>query len=123
MEGIFSTYLIMDKIILDILTTRSEILEALLRSKISNTIIGIKSESLGPGIYMTSVVELVINESNEATVVLKGYDMTGYFLDKSVLRLEEIEGVIPFRLLFENPFLRDIKREMRDNNSFKLKVV
>jgi hypothetical protein len=112
----------MNKVTLDIVTDRSEMLEALLQSKISNTIIGIRSDSLGPGIYMTSVVELVINEMNHATVVLKGYDMTGYFFDKSILSLEEIEGVIPFRLLFENPFLRDITREMCDTSSLKLKI-
>ena len=68
---------------------------------------------------MTSVVELIVGDT-EATVVLKGYDMTGYFFDKSVLKLEEIDSVIPFTALFGNPFLRDLQREVGD--SVKLKI-
>lgn len=109
----------MKQVTLNILHSREDILGALLQSKLSNSIIGIKSESLGPGTYMTTVVELLLNEHDEATVILKGYDMTGYFLDKTTLKLEEIESVIPFTALFENPFLRDFKREANSRAAAK----
>jgi hypothetical protein len=111
----------MDQVTLNILSDKEDILKALLQSKRSNSIIGIKAQPLGPGTYMTSVLELLITENNDTTVVLRGYDMTGYFLDKSTLKLEEIESVIPFTALFENPFMRDVRRET-DDKLYRLKV-
>jgi hypothetical protein len=112
----------MDQITLNILRSQNDILKALFQSKVSKSIIGIKSEVLGPGTYMTSVVEILVDENDDATVVLKGYDMTGYFLNKSTLKLEEIESVIPFTAVFENPFLRDFQREIENRPYYKMKI-
>jgi hypothetical protein len=106
----------MERITLNVINAKDEILKALLESKVSNSIIGIKATPLGRGTYMTNVVDLAI-DGNNTTIVLRGYDMTGYFFDKSILNLEEIENVIPFNALFENPFLRDVKREIRSEKS------
>jgi hypothetical protein len=112
----------MDQITLNVLRSKDDILKALFQSKVSKLIIGIKSDVLGRGTYMTSVVELLVDENDNTTVVLKGYDMTGYFLNKSTLKLEEIESVIPFTTVFENPFLRDFQREVENRPYYKLKI-
>jgi hypothetical protein len=112
----------MDQVTLDIIRKKEDMLRAILQSKISKSVIGIQSKALGPGTYMTSVVQLIVNEADETTVVLKAYDMTGYFFDRSTLSLDEIEGVIPFTALFENPFLRDMEREIKNGSSYHLKL-
>jgi len=38
-------------------------------------------------------------------VVLKHYDINGYFFSTNHLTLEQISAVCPFRSKFENPFL------------------
>jgi hypothetical protein len=111
----------MDQVTLQILTSPSTILKALLESKLSKSVIGIRSKSLGHGTSMTTVEELIIND-NETTIVLKGYDMSGYFLDRHSLRLDEIESVIPFDALFENPFLRVVQKDIDNGKSSSLKV-
>jgi hypothetical protein len=107
----------MERITLNVINAKDEILKALLESKESNSIIGIKAAPLGPGTYMTNVVNLIIDGNYNTTIVLRGYDMTGYFFDTSTVHLEEIEGVIPFSASFENPFLRDVKREIRSKKT------
>src|SRR5687768_3786763 len=102
----------MELVILNVLHSRDDVFKALLQSKKTKSIIGINSKSLGPGTYMTSVVELVTDQNDDTIVVLQSYDMTGYFFDTSALKLEEIESVIPFTALFENPFLRGMKRAL-----------
>jgi hypothetical protein len=96
---------------LNVIKLKSEILFALLQSQVSNSIIGINAKCLGPGTYMTAVVDIVMGTDDEPIVILKGYDMGGYFFDKASVSLDEIESVIPSTALFGNPFLRNIERE------------
>ena len=100
----------MNSISLNILKSKEDILRALLESKISKSVIGITSRSLGPGTYLTSVVELLIGANDDTTIVLKEYDITGYFFDRNALKIDEIDNVIPFKAPFQNPFLKDFRR-------------
>jgi hypothetical protein len=111
----------MTKVTLDILTSKDDILKALFQNKLCGSIIGITSNVLGPGTYFTTVIELIMRD-NETLIELKGYDMSGYFFDRSKLTLEEIESVIPFNSSFTNPFLRDMEREVGHDNNRKFQV-
>jgi hypothetical protein len=89
----------------DLISTERGILDALLQAKENGTMIGIHAPVLGMGTFITGVLDIVINDY-ETSVVTKGYDVTGYFLDKSTLKLSEIKSVIPFTSIFVNPFLK-----------------
>jgi hypothetical protein len=102
----------MSKVTLDVITEKEGIIKALFQSRLSKSVIGLKCSALGPGTYFTSVKEIHLAENDEVRVTLQGYDTTGYILDKSHVNLSEIEYVIPLNALFDNPFLRDVKRQM-----------
>lgn len=106
------------QIIIDVITTRKEIHEALLDSEDNQSIIGIASKDLGPGMFMTSVKE-ILNDGNDQLVVLNSYDITGYFLEKNKILLKNISGVIPFKAVFTNPFLRDLTEQQNNDESQK----
>src|SRR5688572_6950354 len=98
------------QITIDLLTNRDEIYKALLESEDSQSIIGIASEELGPGMFMTSVKD-VLHDNSDCLVVLNSYDVTGYFLEKNKISLSKIKSVIPFKAVFTNPFLKGVNRE------------
>jgi hypothetical protein len=91
--------------IIDLVTNRDEIYKALLESEDCQTIIGIASEDLGPGIFMTFILE-IIHEGNEQIAILNSYDVTGHFLEKNKIPVRNITSVISFRGVFVNPFLK-----------------
>lgn len=97
------------QITVDIITARKEIYNALVESEDHQSIIGIASPELGPGMFMTSVKE-VVHEDNDVLIVLSSYDATGYFLEKNIVSLSSITGVIPFKTLFVNPFLKELQK-------------
>lgn len=101
----------MHQITINVLTARSEIFKALVESQDSSSIIGISSEELGSGTYMTSVKEIIMEDEDDCIVVLNSYDASGYFLEKNKIRLTSINCVIPFHGIFENPFLKAIRKE------------
>jgi hypothetical protein len=94
----------------DLIKNEQAILDALQHAKETGTMIGIHAPVLGTGTYITGIVDIRITDY-ETIVVTKGYDVTGYFLDKSSLKLGEIKSVIPFTSIFINPFLRINKKE------------
>ena len=97
------------QITVDVITTRDEIYEALLESEDNQSMIGISSRELGPGMFVTSVRE-ILNEGDDVVVVLSSYDTTGYFLEKNKVSLGSISGVIPFKAVFQNPFLKELEK-------------
>lgn len=93
------------------------ILEVLTTSLEQGQAVGINSPALGTGLYITAV-EKILNyndffDQREVVVVLKGYDITGYFFEKNVVRLHEIKSVWPLTSKFRNPFLSDASRKVR----------
>lgn len=101
----------MDKIFVEIVTSADEILKSLVESHGSGTMIGITSPELGPGTYITAVRDILIDDDDHI-IVIRGYDRSGYFFSKDTLNLKNITSVIPFNSIFDNPFLREVKKEL-----------
>jgi hypothetical protein len=80
---------------LEFMTEAPEILSILNHSKEFGNVIGICSPALGPGIFITTVDNIV--EDYETIVYLKPYDVNGYKLEKSTLKLTEIVSACAFR--------------------------
>ena len=100
------------QLVIDIITAQEDIYKALLDSEEYQSIIGIASEDLGSGMFMTSVKE-IIDEGEDVLVVLNSYDTSGYFLEKNKVRLRNITGVLPFKAVFTNPFLKSLNTNER----------
>ena len=85
------------------------IIKELIRSKLNGTVIGITSPALGAGMFLTAVEDILI-EGEKSVVVLKHFDINGYFFSTHQLTLDQVAAVCPFRSKFENPFLsRQVK--------------
>jgi hypothetical protein len=113
----------MNHVVLDLIDSKEGIIKALVQSRMTKSLIGVRSKLLGPGTYFTAVKEFQMLEDDDITVKLEGYDMTGYVLDKSELKLQDIDYVIPLNALFENPFVRELKREINSSTSDNLKLI
>lgn len=96
------------QVVIDVITSRKDIYKALVESEGNQSIIGIASIELGPGMFMTSVKE-IINEGPDILIVLNNYDTSGYFLEKNKIHLDSITGVLPFKAVFTNPFLKALE--------------
>jgi hypothetical protein len=93
----------------DFVKDATRILEVLKNSMQNGNAVGINCPSLGTGIYIT-VVEKILNDNDffdrsEIMIVLRGYDITGYFFEKNIIKLHEIKSVWPLKSPFKNPFL------------------
>jgi len=69
--------------------------------------IGINSLKLDPSTLVTVVKEIVLD--NELLFLLNPFDANGHMLNCTLLKLSEIDGVIPFTSEFTNPFLKEIE--------------
>jgi|GEM_PF-1824220 len=92
------------------ISERSEVLIALTESKKNGTIVGISAPILGNGVFLTAVDE-VTSISDDYSITLKGYDITGYILERNKIRLSDIRAVCPFKLVFKNPYLKELTDE------------
>src|SRR6476646_4573496 len=101
----------MEQIILDVLTSKTEILKALLESEDSNCVVGINSTELSTAPVMTVVKQILHDDDGNGTVILNSYDATGYFLDKNKISLNSITSVIPFKKMFANPYIKSIQKD------------
>jgi hypothetical protein len=84
-----------------------QVLRHLEDSKNNNTVIAISAPILGSGVFLTSVSE-VIPLQGDYIIVLKGYDVTGYILERNKIKLSDIRSVYPFRSEFKNPYLKEL---------------
>lgn len=96
----------MEKFNLELVSDSGAMLDILTESKEHGTAVGILAPVLGSEIYVTAVVDILIDD--EITFVLKNYDNTGYMLETNKVRLGEIKSVCPFRSTFENPYMRNL---------------
>jgi hypothetical protein len=100
----------MDRTGLVFISEPSEILKHLYESKTHGTVVGISAPILGNGVFLTAVEDIkMINDDH--SVQLKGYDVTGYILERNRIRLSDIRAVCPFRSLFVNPYLKEFTNE------------
>jgi hypothetical protein len=95
---------------LSFLSSPNDILNALQESKDQGTCIGIKCLTLGDGILITAVEEIV-SDNGETLIHFKYYDSSGYILPSHKARLSEIDLVYPFSTPFTNPYLASIDKE------------
>ena len=98
----------------DFIQDPKEVFRALLDSKERGTAIGIKSELLGRGMFVTGVEDILIGDGRENTrVILKGYDFTGHVLPTNIVSLTEIEGICKFKSKFGNPILNTLSKILK----------
>lgn len=70
--------------------------------------IGVNSEKLDPPTCIAVVKEIVLDGHN-LFVLLSPFDTSGQILNCTLLRLSDIQGVLPFTSKFINPFLKKIE--------------
>jgi hypothetical protein len=95
---------VMDGSSADFIFDKDEMLSWLARSKRLGLSIGIISDLLGPGTFVTAVDDLLLGE--EITITLRSYDATGRMLRTQKLKISDIIGVLPFNSTFKNPFYK-----------------
>jgi hypothetical protein len=104
-DGLVTTIPVSD---FNFLSTAEDMINALLQSKENGNVIGIISPALGNGLFMVAVEDIIL-EDPEPAVKLRSYDITGFFLDKNVLKLSEIRSVCPFQTIFHNPYIAKLR--------------
>lgn len=85
--------------------SRKQMLNALIESRKNGTAIGIYSDVLGEGMFVTGVDD-VYNDNNEQIVVLNQYELSGLILLRSTLSVGEIKGVCAFDMPYRSPLLQ-----------------
>lgn len=79
-----------------------EILRLLIHSKEYGNVVGLCSPTLGAGVFITAVENIVHNY--EVTVQLKPYDVNGVLLNTNILRLSDIKSACAFRSKYERVY-------------------
>lgn len=97
---------VMEKLRMELVSDRGEMLSILSESKATGRAVGVKAPVLGSEIHVTAVEDIQIGE--DIIVVLKNYDITGYMLETNKLKLAQIESVCPFKSAFENPYMKTL---------------
>jgi hypothetical protein len=87
-----------------------QILPYLEHSKVEGTVVGISAPILGNGIFLTGI-EDIRKQGEDFIIVLKGYDVTGYILERNKISLNDIRAICPFKSPFNNPYLRELTGE------------
>jgi hypothetical protein len=100
----------MQNIDLAFISEQEEILKVLYESKNQGSVVGISASILGNGIFLTGV-DNIIEANDNFIIVLKGYDVTGYILERNKIRLTDIRSVCPFKSKFTNPYLKEFTDE------------
>jgi len=87
-----------------IINEPKEILEELNASQANGNAIGIWAPSLGTGLYMCAVENILDDDvEHDKVIVLKEKDLNGVPLQAHVLFLQEIEKVFPFQTQYDDP--------------------
>lgn len=101
---------VMDKPDFAFTSDRTEILSALTKSKSLGTVVGISAPVAGSGLLLTAVEDIHPVE-DDFVITLKGYDVSGYILERTRIRLNEIRAVCSFNSVFRNPYLKEVEGE------------
>lgn len=87
-----------------IITEPRSILHELINSRENGNVIGIWSSSLGTGLYMCAVENILDDDvEHDKVVILKEKDLNGIPLPVHVLFLQDIEKVFPLKTIYEDP--------------------
>ena len=77
------------------------ILAALNQSRENGNVIGIWASSLGPGLHMCAVENIMDDDvEHDKVIILKDNDLNGVPLQARVLFLQDIEKVFPLKTLY-----------------------
>jgi hypothetical protein len=90
------------------------IIQELMNSKQYGNAIGISSPVLGAGMFVTAVDDIEF-EGLKPIIVLKNFDISGYFFSRNKISVDDIIAVCPFTSKFITPFLSKPLRD-DDNN-------
>ena len=86
-----------------IISEPKHILEELIASRENGNVIGIWAASLGTGLFMCGVENILDDEvEHDKVVILKEKDLNGVPLQAHVLFLQEIEKVFPLKTLYSD---------------------
>jgi len=96
----------MQQIEMEFISEPDDILHILEESRVNGNVVGISASILGSGVFLTAVDNIVKSDS-DYLIVLKGYDVTGYILERNKIFLSDIRAVCPFHSKFKNPYLRE----------------
>ena len=78
------------------------ILEELIQSRENGNVIGIWASSLGPGLHMCAVENIMDDDvEHDKVIILKDNDVKGVPLQAHVLFLQEIEKIYPMKTLYD----------------------
>jgi hypothetical protein len=87
-----------------IITEPKNILDELIASRKNGNVIGIWAPSLGTGLYMCAVENILDDEEeHDKVIILKENDLNGVPLQVHVIFLQEIEKVFPLKTLYSEP--------------------
>lgn len=90
-----------------IITEPKHILEELMTSREHGNVIGIWAPSLGDGLFMCGVENILDDDvEHDKVIILKEKDLRGVPLQAHVLFLQEIEKVYPLRTQYDDPSFR-----------------
>ena len=85
-----------------IITDPKSILHELISSRENGNVIGIWAPSLGTGLYMCGVENILDDDiEHDKVIILKEKDLNGVQLPVHVLFLQEIEKVFPLKTLYQ----------------------
>lgn len=100
----------MQNIDLDFTSEQDQIINILNKSLLDGTVVGFSVPILGNGVFLTGV-EKIVKTDSDYTIVLKGYDVTGYIMERNKIRLSDIRSVCSFKSVFKNPYLIELTGE------------
>lgn len=83
---------------------KNAILKQIKLCRKSGGLIGVYSDELGKGMFLTTV-DHIHSINDEVLVVFKPYDVSGDFLEKTSVPLKDISGICPFNQIYEEPIL------------------
>lgn len=87
-----------------IISDPKSILHELNGSRENGNVIGIWSSSLGTGLYMCAVDNILDDEiEHDKVIILKEKDLNGVPLPVHVLFLQDIDKVFPLKTLYSDP--------------------
>ena len=86
-----------------IISEPKHILGELINSRENGNVIGIWAPSLGTGLFMCAVENILEDEvEHDKVIILKDKDLNGVPLQAHVLFLQEIEKVFPFKTIYSD---------------------
>lgn len=95
-----------------IISEPRHILDELNKSREKGNVIGIWASSLGAGLHMCAVENVLDDDvEHDKVIILKENDLNGIPLQAHVLFLQEIEKVFPMKTIFEEHLEQERRKQ------------